>query len=229
MRQAGMSGMAQQQVGDPILERFRDIPTALVTDAFLRLGFRGWMDGVLPLVAGSRITGRARTLAWRPVTGSGGLGESMYSLISRISGGEVLVMGTGGTHDNLLGDNMATFAHRTGLVGIVTDSRTRDRDGMRRLGLPIFSRGAAVRPPTEVEPREFDVPVSCGGAQVRPGDIVVADDDGVIVIAAERAEDVLYQLADIAEIEKDVGAVIKGGGSVREIEQQVARKKVLRP
>lgn len=47
MRQAGMSGMTQQQIDDPILERFRDIPTALITDAFLRLGFRGWMDGVL--------------------------------------------------------------------------------------------------------------------------------------------------------------------------------------
>ena len=64
--------MARQQGGDPILERFRDIPTALVTDAFLRLGFRGWMDGVLPLVDGSRITGRARTLAWGPVRDQAG-------------------------------------------------------------------------------------------------------------------------------------------------------------
>jgi 4-hydroxy-4-methyl-2-oxoglutarate aldolase len=224
-----MTDKAPTRDTDGTLERFRDLQTGIVTDAFLRLGLSGWMDGVLPLVPGSRIVARARTLAWGPVRRAGRLEASMYSLMSRISPGEALVMGADGTHDNLMGDNMATFAHRTGLAGVVTDSRTRDRAGMRALGLPVFSRGAAVKPPTEVEMREVDVAVSCGGAQVRPGDIIVADDDGVLVVPADQADDVLYQIEDLAEVEAAMGKAIKGGASVEEIEKIAARKKVLRP
>ncbi|HSZ41252.1 MAG TPA: hypothetical protein VK817_14960 [Trebonia sp.] len=224
-----MTDKALTQETDGTLERFRDLQTGIVTDAFLRLGLSGWMDAVLPLVPGSRIVARARTLAWGPVRRAGRLEASMYSLMSRLSPGEVMVMGAGGTHDNLMGDNMATFAHRSGLAGIVTDSRTRDRSGMRALGLPVFSRGAAVKPPTEVEMREADVAITCGGAQVRPGDIIVADDDGVLVVPADQADDVLYQIEDLAEVEEAMGKAIKGGASVGEIEKIAARKKVLRP
>jgi regulator of RNase E activity RraA len=224
-----MVDTARSQNADPVLERFSGIATGLVTDAFLRLGLSGWMDEVLPLAPGSRIAARARTLAFGPVRGDGRLSASMYALTSRVSAGEVLVLGTGETHDNLLGDNIATFALRAGLAGIVTDSKTRDRRGIRSLGLPVFSRGAAVRPPTEVEPYELDVTISCGGAQVRPGDIVIGDDDGVVVVPADRAADVLYQIDDITQIETEIAAAIRGGHSVTDIERQVARKRVCRP
>lgn len=214
---------------DPVVERFAHIATGLVTDAFLRLGLTGWMEGVLPAAPGSHIAGRARTLAWGPVRKEGRLASSMYAIISRVAPGEVLVMGTGGTTDNLIGDNIATFAERSGLAGVVTDSRTRDRAGMRALGMPVFSRGAAVRPPTGVEPYDLDVVVACGGAQVRPGDVIVGDDDGVVVIPAERAEDVLYQIEEIVEIEKAIGETIAAGGDIAAIEAQVGRKKVVRP
>jgi 4-hydroxy-4-methyl-2-oxoglutarate aldolase len=220
---------AKSQNRDDLVARFHDISTGLITDAFLRLGINGWMDTVLPLAPGSRLVGRARTIAYGPVRRSGKVKESMYFLISRVEPGEVLVIGSGGTHDNLLGDNMGTFAHRCGIAGIVTDSKTRDRNGLREIGMPIFSRGAAVRPPIEVEPRAYDVDVECGGAQVRPGDIIVGDDDGVVVVPAERVEEVLYQIADIIEIEKGIGLAIKSGASVADIERQVAKKKVVKP
>jgi regulator of RNase E activity RraA len=219
---------SKSQSDDTILARFRDLQTGLVTDAFLRLGINGWMDEVLPLAPGSRIVARARTVAFGPVRRSGRLAASMYALISRIRPGEVMVIGSGQTHDNLLGDNMGTFAHRSGLAGIVTDSKTRDRNGLRELGMPVFSRGAGVRPPIEVELRDFDVVIDCGGAQVRPGDIIVGDDDGVVVVPAERAEEVLYQIDDIIEVEKSIGKTIKGGGTVADIERQVAKKKVVK-
>jgi 4-hydroxy-4-methyl-2-oxoglutarate aldolase len=210
------------------IARFQTIPTGLITDAFLRLGLSGWMDGVLPLAPGSRVVGRARTIAYGPIRRAGKPTETMYALMSRMTAGDVMVMASGGTHDNLLGSNMGTFAQRCGLGGIVTDSRTRDRADLRTLGLPVFSRGAGVRPPIEVELSAWDVDVDCGGAQVRPGDIVVGDDDGVIVVPADRTEEVLYQIDDLIAAEEAIGRTIREGGSLRDIEAQLTRKRVLK-
>ncbi|MDR1710367.1 MAG: hypothetical protein LBR58_00660 [Propionibacteriaceae bacterium] len=216
-------------MSDDLAARFAGIPTALVTDAFLRLGLAGWMDEVLPLARGMRVAGRARTLAYGPVGAAPKLTASTYQVISQIAPGEILVVGAGGTHDNLFGDNGIAFAQRQGLGGLVTDSKTRDREGMRELGFPVFSRGAATRPPVEVEPQAFDSPIECGGVPVSPGDIIVGDDDGIVVVPAARAADVLYQIEDLADLEDAVGEVIARGGSVVEIEAAVARKKLLRP
>ena len=210
------------------LRQFQDVSTGIITDAFLRLGINGWMDEVLPIESGTRIIGRARTITYGPVRRSGKLNESMYALMARMSPGDVMVIGSGGTHDNLLGDNMGTFGHRHGIAGIVTDSKTRDREGLRQLGMPVFSRGAGVRPPIEVELQAFDAVVGCGGAQVRPGDIIVGDDDGVVVVPAERAEEVLFQIADLRQAEERIKRAITGG-VLTEIEQAVANKKVVKP
>lgn len=209
--------------------RFEGVPTGLVTDAFLRLGLGGWMDGVLPLSPGSRIVGRARTVAYGPVRRSGQPGVSMYALIARMQPGDVMVMGSGGTHDNLMGDHIGAFAKRCGLAGVVTDSKVRDSMGLRAIGLPVFCRGAAVRPPIEVELRGFDVDIDCGGAQVRPGDIIVADDDGVTVVPADRVDAVLYQAEDLREFEAGMDKAIGGGGTVADIEKLLIKKKTLKP
>jgi len=215
-------------VTDSVVVRLQAVPTALVTDALTRLQLSGWMDDVLPLSPGSRLVARARTLAFGPTRRTGQLTDSTYRVISQVERGQVLVMGAGGAKDQTFGENIGTFAHRSGLAGIVTDSRTRDRIGLRELGMPVFSRGPGVRPPTEVEPRDIDVPIICGGAQVRPGDIVVGDDDGVVVIPSDREEDVLYQIEELEELERGIGEVIRAGGSVTDIEREVARKKVVR-
>jgi len=213
---------------DDVLAQFAKLQTATITDAFLRLGLSGWMNGVLPLAAGMRIVGRARTIAYGPIRGTGKPELSMYALIGRLTAGEVLVIASGATDDNLLGDNMGTFAKRTGISGIVTDSKTRDRVGLAELGLPLFSRGASARPPVHVEVEAYDIPIWCGGAQVRPGDIIVGDDDGVLVVPENRAADVLFQTDDLLAAEKDIRAAILDGASLVEIERAVARKKVVR-
>jgi regulator of RNase E activity RraA len=213
---------------EDLVVRFEEIPTSLVTDAFLRLGISGWMDEVLPLSVGMRVFGRARTLAYGPVGQAPKLAASTYKVISWINPGEVLVVGAGGTHDNLFGDNGISFAQRLRLAGLVTDSKTRDREGMRKLGFPVFSRGAATRPPMEVEPHTFDQNIICGGVTVRPGDLILGDDDGVVVVPAEKIAEVLYQIEDLAKLEDAIGEVIVKGGSVAEIEAAVARKKVVR-
>jgi len=75
----------------------------------------------------------------------------------------------------------------------------------------------------------FDVPVFCGGAQVRPGDAVVGCEDGVLVLPESRIDDVLYQLDDVEVCERDLGSAITRGASLEEIEAVLKRKKSLRP
>lgn len=211
-----------------LITRFMPIATGLITDALSRLGLRGWMDDVLPLRPGSRIVGKARTIAFGPVRGVGKPPQSMYALISRMASGDVMVVGSGGTRDNLLGDNLGAFAERCGLKGIVTDSKVRDCTGLRELNLSVFCRGPGVRPPCEVEPRAYDVDVDCGGAQVRPGDIIVGDDDGITVVPADRAEEILYQIEDLKAFEAGMERAIQGGGTVEDIETLLTKKKTVK-
>jgi regulator of RNase E activity RraA len=85
-----------------------------------------------------------------------------------------------------------------------------------------------VRLPLNIEPVALDVPVFCGGAQVRPGDAVVGCEDGVLVVPAPRVDDVLYQLDEVEVCERQLGEAIRGRAPLEEIEAIVKRKKSLR-
>lgn len=217
-------------VAKAALDRLRNVEAGMISDCMMRLGIAGWMDGVRPVQSGlRRAVGPARTLLFGPKRGEGQWTKSMYRTIASLSSGEVLVFATGGTIENLMGDNMATWADMHGIAACVTDSTVRDSAGMADLAMPVYARGTAVRLPLNMEPIAMDVPVFCGGAQVRPGDIVVGCEDGVIVVPESRVDDVLYQLEDVEVCERDLSAAIKRRASLDEIEAVLKRKKALRP
>ena len=217
-------------IGETALERLRSVEAGMISDCMMRLGLAGWMDGVRPVQPGlRRAVGPARTLLFGPKRGEGQWTTSMYRTIASLSPGDVLVFASGGTVENLMGDNMATFAQMHGLAACVTDSTVRDSAGMGELAMPVYARGTAVRLPLNMEPVALDVPVFCGGAQVRPGDAVVGCEDGVLVLPESRIDDVLYQLDDVEICERDLGSAITRGASLEEIEAVLKRKKSLRP
>ena len=217
-------------IGKAALERLRSVEAGMISDCMMRLGLAGWMDGVRPVQPGlRRAVGPARTLLFGPKRGEGQWTTSMYRTIASLSPGDVLVFASGGTVENLMGDNMAMFAQMHGLAACVTDSTVRDSAGMGELAMPVYARGTAVRLPLNMEPVALDVPVFCGGAQVRPGDAVVGCEDGVLVLPESRIDDVLYQLDDVETCERDLGSAITRGASLEEIEAVLKRKKSLRP
>ena len=110
----------------------------------------------------------------------------VFSALAEASAGDVLVIGTDGGAVAVLGELFATEARRRGLAGVVVDGRCRDVAGLRRLGLPVFARGTIPRSGSTVARTALRAPVRCGGVDVRPGDIVFGDDDGVAIAAAER-------------------------------------------
>ncbi|GGG50251.1 RraA family protein [Chelatococcus composti] len=213
-------------VSESAIARLKSVESGIVSDAMMRLGICGWMDGLYPVGGGQRrAVGRARTLLFGPKRGEGTWGKTLYATIAGLEPGDVLVFGTGGTPQNLLGDNVANFACLHGLAALVTDSTVRDSVGIAAVSMPVYARGTAVRIPLDMEPVALDVPIVCAGAQVRAGDVIVACEDGVLALPQSRIDDIIYQVDDIEPIEAAVQQAIAARAPLAEIEALIKRKK----
>lgn len=216
---------------EEIVRQFCQMPTGFVTDAFSRLGLVGWSEGVYPLSRTARkIVGRAVTIHYQPKRGGGAKKPSHYEvMLNTARPGDVLVIAAEGTPCWLLGENQAHWAMYHGLAGIIVDGCVRDADEIAELTMPVFARGAGTRPfSTHLELAEVNVPVEFAGTQIRPGDIVVGDGDGLVVIPADKAGEVLFQALDIAVLEKEMENSIKTQASLPEIEKFSKWKKTLK-
>ena len=139
------------------------------------------------IVPGSRACGPARTVRC-------GQDDNLmvHAAMARLQPGEVLVL----TMPEpaavaLVGDLLATQARARGAAAILVDAAVRDVEALAAMGLPVWARWVRSRGATKTDVGELDVPVTVGGQEIRPGDLVVLDADGATVVAAERAEEVL--------------------------------------
>jgi 4-hydroxy-4-methyl-2-oxoglutarate aldolase len=139
------------------------------------------------IVPGSRACGPARTVCC-------GQDDNLmvHAAMARLQPGEVLVLTMPEPAPvALVGDLLATQAHTRGAAAILVDAAVRDSEELAVLGLPVWARWIRSRGATKTAVGELDVPVTIGGQEIRPGDLVVLDADGATVVAAERAEEVL--------------------------------------
>ncbi|HBT49772.1 MAG: Dimethylmenaquinone methyltransferase [Caldanaerobacter subterraneus] len=117
--------------------------------------------------------------------------------------GDVIVVDAAGDMNNaILGEIMVRLAMKRKLAGFLIDGCIRDSSAIRELDFPVFARGANPKGPYKDGPGEINVPISCGGVVIRPGDILVGDADGVVVVPPEEAENVLENTKKIVEKEK---------------------------
>ena len=190
-----------------VAEQLRQVSTATLTMVLLKRGVRtSWLRGVEPLtVIGGRIVGPAFTIRFVP--GREDLSQpesyakspSFRDAIEAAPAGSVVVIdGRGNTLGATLGDILVARLARKGVLAAVTDAPVRDADEIRRLTLPVLCAGVA--PPPSIVGLSFagyDEIIGCGGVAVCPGDVLVCDNDGVVVIplamAAEVAEDGVEQ------------------------------------
>ncbi|MBD3941858.1 fumarylacetoacetate hydrolase family protein [Microbacterium sp. NEAU-LLC] len=173
-------------------------PTAGLSAQLRKRGHHScFIDGVFANLDGAKIVGTARTLRFVPFredlfqTHGGGY-NAQKRAFDAVGEGEVIVIeARGDDTSGTLGDILALRAHVRGAAGVVTDGGVRDFDAVAEIGLPVFSKGAhpSVLGRRHV-PWEHDVTIACGGATVQPGDIIVGDGDGVIVIPPGLAEEV---------------------------------------
>ncbi|MCW3492195.1 fumarylacetoacetate hydrolase family protein [Microbacterium sp. SSM24] len=169
------------------------------------------IDGVRPLHPGAKLVGIARTLRFVPLRedlfeSHGGGYNAQKRAFDAVGEGEVIVIeARGESGSGTLGDILAIRAHARGAAGIVTDGGVRDADAVTGVGIPVYTAGAhpAVLGRKHV-PWDHDVTIGCGGTTVQPGDVIVGDADGVIVIPPALAEEV----ADAALAQEDEDAWI---------------------
>jgi regulator of RNase E activity RraA len=143
--------------------------------------------------------------------------------------GDIVVVSTcGNTTSAVFGELMCHTAAAAKLGGIVVDGAIRDVDGITRLRMPAFSRTVCPGSCDKDGPGEINVPISCGGTVVAPGDIVVGDDDGIAVVPREHAEQILDLVLQLMDREKQRIAEI-GAGQVfkAEIDETLRKKGVI--
>lgn len=151
-------------------------------------GRRGALDGRIAALAPSmRIAGPAFTVEVRA-----GDNLMIHAAMAMARPGDVLVIdGKGDRSCALMGSIMINACRKLGLGGVVIDAAVRDTEELRELGFPVYAVGSNPNGPTKFVPGRINWPVSCGGVTVRPGDLVVADADGVVVIEREKAQSLL--------------------------------------
>lgn len=126
--------------------------------------------------------------------------------------GDIIVIDAGSSRMNaVLGDLVTTKAKHRGIAGFVVDGLVRDIEGIIESGVPVFARGTTPIGPLHRGPGEVNYPIQCGGIVIHPGDIVVGDMNGVVVVPQVEAEDLLQQLRSRKEAEAAYLAAVKRG------------------
>ncbi|MGW2285326.1 RraA family protein [Streptomyces phaeochromogenes] len=188
---------------DPqVLQRFREHSVANLGDALDRLNIVD--GGISPVWRGAKAVGTAL-----PVLTVAGDNKAVIAALDHIRPGDILVINAFGYDGRaIIGDNLAQRFDVFGAVGAVVDGYVRDGAIVEKLGVPVFARGLTPAGPFKNGPGTIGEPVALGGVVVNPGDIVVADDDGVIVIPPHRAEEALTAVEAIVAREADLDAEV---------------------
>jgi len=203
-------------VTDTNVARAQRLDCATLSDAMDKLGIEGVCRGIKPRDHGFRLAGRAYTVLYGPVdaVNPGTVGD----YVDDMKPGEIAVLDNGGREDcTVWGDILTQFAHTRGFGGTVIDGPCRDVHLCLKLGYPIYSRSYSMKTGKDrVQVNATQVPVAIGGARVRPGDILIGDSDGVVVLPRELEDQILDTAEQIHEAEEAIRKLVAGGATITE-------------
>jgi 4-hydroxy-4-methyl-2-oxoglutarate aldolase len=190
---------------------FAAYPTGNLCNADARV--RAVAPAIKPLIPAKRIAGVARTVRITP-----GQNGAIHRAVHKAQPGDLLIVDGGASmRFGPFGDLLADGCIAKGIVGAVFDCTIRDSADIAAMGFQVFCRGFHPEATAKTDRGETDIPVVIGGVSIHPGDIVVGDDDGVVVIPANAALEVLTNVAAVAAREEDIRARIHAGETTLEI------------
>ena len=171
-------------------------------------GRRGTVDGrIRPLSTSTRLAGPAFTIEIRA-----GDNLMIHAAMAMAQPGDILVVdGKADGNCALMGSIMLTACKKLGLGGVVLDGAHRDTEELLALGFPVYSIGSNPNGPTKYIPGRINWPISCGGVAISPGDLVVGDADGVVVIEREKAASMLDLAGQkVADEQRRIADILSG-------------------
>lgn len=192
---------------DPALVAlFRGIPSSNIGDNMNRMySMRSYIKPFnnIPLL-GAAITVKAP------------MGDNLmiHAAMDLAKPGDIIVVDGEGCEDRALaGEMMVTYAEGLGIGGFIFDGAIRDVDGIRKASIPVYARAVTPQGPFKNGPGEINVPIACGGQVVFPGDILVGDEDGIVVIRPGDAQ-ALAQISRIKHAQEEQKLTAQRGGDV---------------
>ncbi|HTS64322.1 MAG TPA: hypothetical protein VMH28_20005 [Candidatus Acidoferrales bacterium] len=204
-----------------LLAAFGDASAAQVGDCMSRLGA---MDsGIRPVWPSPRAIGAALT-AWC----HSGDNLMIHKALSLAVPGDILVVNTQGSGNSGFGELLATSAVKSGVRAVIVDGTVRDAGALAAMALPVYARGLCPNGCNKDGPGEVGTFIACGGVAVRPGDIILADGDGVTVVPLDDAAEVAALAAQqIAREQKRLSEIAKGVLVRPEIDETLRKLKVI--
>ncbi|WP_330949375.1 RraA family protein [Virgibacillus sp. MG-45] len=170
---------------ESILKQFESVPTTCISDA--TKGLYNLDSDIKPLHDDYKLVGRAFTVKI-PV----GDNLAVLKAINGAKKDDVLVIDAkGDTYRAVAGDLYLGMAQKLGIKGVVADGVIRDKAAVRALNFPVFCKGTTVAASNKIGVGELNQPISCGGMPIKPGDIIVGDADGVVVVPQEQEKQIL--------------------------------------
>lgn len=197
-----------------MIERLKKLDTASVSDALDKMGITCGLLGVQAVIPGHHICGEAFTVHYVPC---GPVKGTVGDFIDDVEPGQVVVIDNAGRdYCTVWGDIMTFTAKTKGIEATVIDGVCRDVDGIKKLDYAIFTKGKyMVTGKERVEVDYVNRPVAVSGVQVCPGDIILGDDSGVLVIPKDAAEKALEIAENIEKTEQAIIAEVKNGSTLK--------------
>ena len=219
-----MNNTVNMQLDAKAIDILSQVTTATLTTLLLKKGLRNvWLRGTRPLRPGQpRLVGRAFTLRFVPAREDLATPESWSSPISTraaiedMPAGCVAVVDAMGVTDaGVFGDILCTRMVKRGVAALVTDGVVRDVSGVLGSGLPVWCSGAAAPPSVAgLTFVDWQAPIACGGVAVFPGDVVVVDDDGAVLIPAALLDDILTLAPEQERLENWIMQQVEQGAAL---------------
>ncbi len=211
-------------------KRLEKLSTTNLSDALDKIGMRGAVIGIRPLFGMPKVIGRAVTIK---ITAAGMMKSKRHLGIDAIAtaapGDVIAIDNRGDIHNNCWGEILSCAAQKKGVSGVFVDGAARDVDFCQEIGFPVFARGIVpITARGRIMQEDFNCPIRLGDVQVRPGDILVGDVNGIVVIPPEKVDEVLGAAEEILQKEEAMKADILAGMDILQVDGKYNYEQMLK-